>query len=156
MSLEHFFPNVEISPNLVTLLASDINSFFPSSIATQYECDQQGDQIGRNSLKNDRLLWAVFSNDRNSQQFWATFFQSIYLLCIHFDKKWVGLHFGRFFSLAHPVTQVTSLSRCSSYVIFFSKNPNSASSRLNNVSVRVARWFVFKPKIPIWVNFGGP
>jgi hypothetical protein len=21
---------------------------------------------------------------------------------------------------------------------------------------RVAGWFVFKPKIPIWVNFGGP
>jgi hypothetical protein len=21
---------------------------------------------------------------------------------------------------------------------------------------RVARWFVFKPKLPIWVNFGGP
>jgi hypothetical protein len=21
---------------------------------------------------------------------------------------------------------------------------------------RVARWFVFKPKIPIWINFGGP
>jgi hypothetical protein len=21
---------------------------------------------------------------------------------------------------------------------------------------RVARWFIFKPKIPIWVNFGGP
>jgi hypothetical protein len=21
--------------------------------------------------------------------------------------------------------------------------------------VRVARWFVFKPKIPIWVDFGG-
>jgi hypothetical protein len=21
---------------------------------------------------------------------------------------------------------------------------------------RVARWFVFKPKIPIWVNFGRP
>jgi hypothetical protein len=20
----------------------------------------------------------------------------------------------------------------------------------------VARWFIFKPKIPIWVNFGGP
>jgi hypothetical protein len=20
---------------------------------------------------------------------------------------------------------------------------------------RVARWFIFKPKIPIWVNFGG-
>jgi hypothetical protein len=24
------------------------------------------------------------------------------------------------------------------------------------LSSRVARWFVFKPKIPIWVNFGGP
>jgi hypothetical protein len=21
---------------------------------------------------------------------------------------------------------------------------------------RVARWFIFKPKIAIWVNFGGP
>jgi hypothetical protein len=21
---------------------------------------------------------------------------------------------------------------------------------------RVARWFIFKPKVPIWVNFGGP
>jgi hypothetical protein len=29
-----------------------------------------------------------------------------------------------------------------------------ASSVLLNV--RVARWFVFKPKIPIWVNFVGP
>jgi homogentisate 1,2-dioxygenase len=24
------------------------------------------------------------------------------------------------------------------------------------VAARVARWFVFKPKIPIWVNFRGP
>jgi hypothetical protein len=24
------------------------------------------------------------------------------------------------------------------------------------VVCRVARWFVFKPKIPIWVKFGGP
>jgi hypothetical protein len=21
---------------------------------------------------------------------------------------------------------------------------------------RVAKWYIFKPKIPIWVNFGGP
>jgi hypothetical protein len=21
---------------------------------------------------------------------------------------------------------------------------------------RVARWYIFKPKIPFWVNFGGP
>jgi hypothetical protein len=24
------------------------------------------------------------------------------------------------------------------------------------ISFRVATWFVFRPKIPIWVNFGGP
>jgi hypothetical protein len=24
------------------------------------------------------------------------------------------------------------------------------------LQTRVARWFVFKPKIPIWVKFGGP
>jgi hypothetical protein len=29
------------------------------------------------------------------------------------------------------------------------------SFRLRSLSLRVARWFVFKPKIQIWVNFGG-
>jgi hypothetical protein len=24
------------------------------------------------------------------------------------------------------------------------------------IPIRVARWHIFKPKIPIWVNFGGP
>jgi hypothetical protein len=28
--------------------------------------------------------------------------------------------------------------------------------RLSSSRYRVARWVVFKPKIPIWVNFGGP
>jgi hypothetical protein len=44
---------------------------------------------------------------------------------------------------------------CSAFVVvvvaFFLKNGRFAG----NLS-RVARWFVFKPKIPIWVNFGGP
>jgi hypothetical protein len=30
------------------------------------------------------------------------------------------------------------------------------TERLNGVWLRVARWFVLKPKIPIWVNIGGP
>jgi hypothetical protein len=30
--------------------------------------------------------------------------------------------------------------------------PNNEYSDHN----RVAKWFNFKPKIPIWVNFGGP
>jgi hypothetical protein len=28
--------------------------------------------------------------------------------------------------------------------------------RRKGVTYRVARWFVFKPKIPIWEKFGGP
>jgi hypothetical protein len=31
------------------------------------------------------------------------------------------------------------------FCLFFIQNP-----------IRVARWYVFKPKIPIWVNIGGP
>jgi hypothetical protein len=26
----------------------------------------------------------------------------------------------------------------------------------DEIWTRIARWFLFKPKIPIWVNFGGP
>jgi hypothetical protein len=26
----------------------------------------------------------------------------------------------------------------------------------NGLGGRVARWYIFKPKVPIWVNFGGP
>jgi hypothetical protein len=37
------------------------------------------------------------------------------------------------------------------------KRAEAHHSSLKNVSVSpmVARWFVFKPKMPIWVNFGG-
>jgi hypothetical protein len=35
---------------------------------------------------------------------------------------------------------------------FLSNGPLCTSQ----VATRVARWFVFKPKIPLWVNFGGP
>jgi hypothetical protein len=34
----------------------------------------------------------------------------------------------------------------------FPRNPAFPAS----FSARVARWFLFKPKIPIWANFGGP
>jgi hypothetical protein len=30
------------------------------------------------------------------------------------------------------------------------------SACFQRLTVRVARWFIFRPKIPIWVNFGGP
>jgi hypothetical protein len=45
------------------------------------------------------------------------------------------------------------------YVGFFKHAKNEkagiAEKVLDAVICRVARWFVFKPKIPIWVNFGG-
>jgi hypothetical protein len=57
--------------------------------------------------------------------------------------------------------------------VFFSREKNLAifsnsrfayASRISVVGLsfeycrgaRVARWYIFKPKIPIWVNFGGP
>jgi hypothetical protein len=35
------------------------------------------------------------------------------------------------------------------FVSFFSKKKKKSGSN------RAARWFIFKPKIPIWANFGG-
>jgi hypothetical protein len=32
----------------------------------------------------------------------------------------------------------------------------SGAATLDSDRERVARWFVFKPRISIWVNFGGP
>jgi hypothetical protein len=37
----------------------------------------------------------------------------------------------------------------------FSTNGNSTESEVR-IAARVARWFIFKPKIQIWANFGGP
>jgi hypothetical protein len=40
----------------------------------------------------------------------------------------------------------------------FEPGSSVSEARLDHAAkhrVRVARWFVFKPKIPIWVNFGG-
>jgi hypothetical protein len=37
----------------------------------------------------------------------------------------------------------------------FSPPPRPSESKQQSAS-RVARWHIFKPKIPLWVNFGGP
>jgi hypothetical protein len=74
-----------------------------SNLADELACHFQGDQIGRIFA-----YWAVvyvgqFSeNYRSSVNSYTTF--SRYTLCINFGKKWVGLHFGRFFSQTHLVT----------------------------------------------------
>jgi hypothetical protein len=38
----------------------------------------------------------------------------------------------------------------------FTSKETTQMSAVREVVDRVARWFVSKPKIPIWVNFGGP
>jgi hypothetical protein len=40
--------------------------------------------------------------------------------------------------------------------IYVEKNLLKQSHPSNQLGVRVARWYIFKPKIQIWVNFGGP
>jgi hypothetical protein len=48
-----------------------------------------------------------FENYIKSPNFWATFSHRNSYLCLNFDKKWVGLHFGRFFNiLTYPVTLI--------------------------------------------------
>jgi hypothetical protein len=44
----------------------------------------------------DLVFFRVFALKNDSPKFLVYFFPT-YRLCINFDKKWVGLHFGRFF-----------------------------------------------------------
>jgi hypothetical protein len=34
--------------------------------------------------------------------------------------------------------------------------PYIQTHKLNLIAIRVARWYIFIPKIPNWVYFGGP
>jgi hypothetical protein len=36
------------------------------------------------------------------------------------------------------------------------RDNKTKEEKIMKVCNRVARWFIFKPKILIWVNFGGP
>jgi hypothetical protein len=49
---------------------------------------------------------------------------------------------------------------CCLIVIIVAKNGSSwkktSADSFETLAVRVARWFIFKPKIPIWVNSWGP
>jgi hypothetical protein len=52
--------------------------------------------------------------------------------------------------ILHPVTSVPRVDAMTT-----APRRMSFYSILQQFSSRVARWFVFKPKIPIWVNFVG-
>jgi hypothetical protein len=57
---------------------------------------------------------------------------------------------SNFFLVNYGQNQFTKLSFCQA------GNGRCGCIRLLRMSTRVARWYVFKPKIKIWVNFGGP
>jgi hypothetical protein len=64
---------------------------------------EQGDQIGRIfaywanfRLLGDCFIRTVFPKSQKQPNFWATIFSGNYI-CTNFNKKWLGLHFGRFF-----------------------------------------------------------
>jgi hypothetical protein len=52
----------------------------------------------------------------------------------------------------HPVVMIHDLHES----IFFREGLCCKVEANLNLQSRVARWFLFKPKIPIWENFGGP
>jgi hypothetical protein len=71
----------------------------------------QGDQTGRIFsywaivlLLGDCSHWAGFWKLQKEPKFWGYIFQ----LCINYNDKWVGLHFGLFFSTSsgHPETDL--------------------------------------------------
>jgi hypothetical protein len=68
-------------------------------------------------------LGEIFEHYKNSQYFWATFFAGNICVSI-LTKNGLSCILGYFFTNS-------------------SVHPGT----------RVARWFIFKPKIPIWVNF---
>jgi hypothetical protein len=90
--------------------------------------------------------WAIiffrqfFENYRLSKHFWAIFSprKKIFFVLTHF---WVTL--WAIFSKTHLAILVPCYPRC-----------NNCDQERD--LIRVARCFLFKPKVPIWVNFGGP
>jgi hypothetical protein len=62
----------------------------------------------------------------------------------------------------HPrITNTSPVFFCSEYLLIYAVAIYllfgvSIYIGINGKGSRAARWFVFKPKIPIWVNFGGP
>jgi hypothetical protein len=68
----------------------------------------------------------------------------------------LGLEKQAFFSLP-AFDSITAINVVSFVNIFFLRKKFEATSKVGiGLWYRVARWFIFKTKIPIWVNFGVP
>jgi hypothetical protein len=62
---------------------------------------------------------------------------------------WVIVYFGHFFKIFKRSPNVGTYG-----LLFFYGKSCVFNLTKNGLGYRVARWFVFKPKNPIWVNFG--
>jgi hypothetical protein len=89
-----------------------------------------------------------------------------YILDYFFTRKYnlllmtnigLGHILGDFFHQAHPVALfVTPVPVPDPQFGAIANFLRQQICTTDTVRVRVARWFVFRPKIQIWVNFGGP
>jgi hypothetical protein len=73
-------------------------------------------------------------------------------VCISFLINWLGYTLGDFLknSSGHPAAPPSMSMQ------FWTGLSSALVPHILPVDIRVARWFVFKPKIPNLVNFGGP
>jgi hypothetical protein len=59
----------------------------------------------------------------------------------------------------HVIVSIVTL-RTGAWIFYFLKKKMFHFSQKADIEEaeqsRVARWYLFKPKIPMWVNFGGP
>jgi hypothetical protein len=108
------------------------------------------DRVTRFGRIFDQVLQTLgsFFNLQKSPTFSGYFFPRLGLR-INFDEKWVGLHFGR---LLHELVR----SHCFSLSWEWLKNLSRTNFGSASIRARVARLYIFKPKIQIWVNFVGP
>jgi hypothetical protein len=77
------------------IVSDQISPLMPARIKS--EACKQGDQIGRIFAFWAVVILGSFLKITEVAQIFGYFLYDTYKLCIRFDKKWVGLHFGRFF-----------------------------------------------------------
>jgi hypothetical protein len=98
--------------------------------------------------------WSRFKN-RPPQKtiFWGHFFHRYIKFCIHLKKKkCVGPQLGHI-SQNHLVALSGTKKRTTSFSLFSEFFKYIFHYTIGVRKSRVARWFIFKPNIPIWVNF---
>jgi hypothetical protein len=120
-------------PRLCTLfLCTALIYMFP------FPVPQLGNKAGTETMS--------FIATQEHTNFWIIFFRNVFIF--HFYSKMSWFRATKFFGLFETVMTLLLMS------------PQTVEQReafhfLWKVGSRVARWFIFKPKVPIWENFQG-